>query len=83
MSNPLISVVIGTYNQKDVLKQVLDGFQAQSLDSELFEVVVVDSSSDDGTGQMMSEYPAKFGFNPIVQANEGKAAARNRGEASA
>ena len=50
-----ISVVIGSFNQKNRLKRVMDGYMGQET-SISFEVVVVDSMSTDGTAEMMSEF---------------------------
>jgi len=78
MEQPVISVILGSYNQKATLKRVLQGYNTQTF-SELFEVIVVDSSSTDGTKEMLDTFPAKFNLVGIIQKNEGKAAARNRG----
>jgi GT2 family glycosyltransferase len=75
---PVVSVVIGTYNQRDVLQRVLTAYNTQSA-AIPFEVIVVDSSSTDGTLDMLGDFHAKFTLRHIVQANAGKAAARNRG----
>jgi len=50
-----ISVVIGTYNQKDVLHKTLESLFHQTLSPELYEIQLVDSSSNDGTQQMVAE----------------------------
>ena len=74
-----ISVVIGTYNFKDKLKLVLNSLIEQSFNHELFEVIIVDSESDDGTDKWLSSAKFPFVLKYIRQKNEGKAAARNRG----
>jgi len=80
-----ISVVIGTYNLKDKLKLVLDSLNDQSLQPDLYEVLVVDSESDDGTDKFIATAKYKYSLKYFRQKNEGKASARNRGikEASA
>ena len=78
MSGPVISVVMGSFNQQPILKKVLDGYNEQQT-SLPFEVIVVDSSSTDGTSALFESFQANFQFTPIVQENKGKAAARNRG----
>ena len=75
----VISVVIGTYNLKDKLKLVLNSLSEQSLNPELFEVIVVDSESDDGTEKWLNLAKFPFELRYIRQKNEGKASARNRG----
>ena len=79
MSQYKVSVVIGTYNQCEKLEKVLDGFNEQTLPFSDFEVLVVDSTSDDGTHDMFDRFEAKFNFRPIIQKNAGKTGARNRG----
>lgn len=74
-----ITVVIGTYNLKDKLKLVLDSLSEQSLSHDLFEVIVVDSESDDGTEKWLKSAKFTYAFKYIRQKNEGKASARNRG----
>jgi len=78
MDKPIISVILGSYNQKSILKRVLDSYQRQSLNHP-FELIVVDSTSDDGSQELLSRYAAKYILRPIIQENKGKAAARNRG----
>ena len=77
MTQPELSIVIGSYNQRDVLKRVSESFNEQRT-VRSFELIVVDSSSTDGTGEMMASFQANYQFKPIIQANNGKAGARNR-----
>jgi glycosyltransferase involved in cell wall biosynthesis len=74
-----ISVIIGTYNQKDKLKLVLESFNQQSIPFSDYEVIVVDSSSSDGTEAMVEALHLRYSLNYICQKNQGKSAARNRG----
>lgn len=85
MSLPKISVVIGTFNQKPILERVLTSFLDQTLPKSEFEIVIVDSTSSDGTPEMVASFADRLNVRVIVQPNTGKAAARNRGarEASA
>lgn len=73
---PRISVIIGTYNQKEALAKVLSGFNLQTcLD---FEVIVVDSSSTDGTQELLATWKPAYSFTYQIQPNQGKTGARNR-----
>jgi glycosyltransferase involved in cell wall biosynthesis len=72
-----ISVVIGTYNQKTVLSHVLDSFSKQTFPSDKMEVLVVDSSSDDGTEELCTNSKFPFIFNYYRKENTGKVPARN------
>ncbi|MFA4967324.1 MAG: glycosyltransferase [Candidatus Margulisiibacteriota bacterium] len=79
-----ISVVIGTYNQKDKLRAVLDSLFRQTIAPDLYEIIVVDSSSTDGTEQMVQSLPPSpsvFKYSRIE--NKGKPYARNKGIDSA
>lgn len=70
-----ISVVIPTFNRKDLLKRALESILAQK--DIVFEVVIMDDGSRDGTGDMIrKEFPQ---INYFWQENQGPAAARNRG----
>ncbi|OGC03833.1 hypothetical protein A2276_08280 [candidate division WOR-1 bacterium RIFOXYA12_FULL_43_27] len=73
-----LSVVIGTFNQKDSLKLVLESFTKQTYKD--FEIIVVDSSSTDGTEEIVrTEQCSVPTLQYIRQENNGKTAARNRG----
>ncbi|HVN67911.1 MAG TPA: glycosyltransferase [Candidatus Sulfotelmatobacter sp.] len=74
-----LSVVIGTYNQKNVLKKALESLFHQTLSPELYEIQLVDSSSNDGTEKMVEELQPTCRFNYQRVANKGKTAARNLG----
>jgi glycosyltransferase involved in cell wall biosynthesis len=74
-----ISVVIGTYNQKHVLKKTLESLFHQTLSPELYEIELIDSSSNDGTEQMVAELKPTCRFNYQRVENKGKAYARNCG----
>lgn len=74
-----LSVIIGTYNQKDVLKETLTSLFHQSLSPELYEIQLIDSSSFDGTEKMVEELKPTCRFNYQHVENHGKTAARNLG----
>lgn len=54
--NPLISVVICTYNRADRLIFALEGLCCQSLPIQCFEILVVDNASTDNTQQICTRY---------------------------
>lgn len=74
-----ISIIIGTHNQKHVLKKTLESLFHQTLSSELYEIQLVDSSSIDGTDKMAEELKPTCRFDYLRVENKGKAAARNIG----
>ena len=56
---PKLTVVIPSFNRVNRLKKTLESLVDQSLDKELFEIVIVDDGSDDGTAQMVAEFSQK------------------------
>jgi len=74
-----ISVVIGTYNQKEILSKVLDSFASQTYPPEKMEIVLIDSSSTDGTEEMCLKACYPFLFTYFRKENTGKVSARNVG----
>ncbi len=72
--NPIVSVIIPTYNRRFFLKEAVESVLQQ--DYTLYELIVVDDGSTDGTQAAISEYPS---VTCVRQKNSGPAAARNRG----
>lgn len=82
-TTPLCSVVIPTYNRK---AYVLDAAQAvlaqENIASHLYELIVVDDGSSDGTKEAIEELQAlhpERAITYIYQENKGAARARNAG----
>jgi len=59
MAEPKVSILCLAYNQKDYIRQALDGFISQKTDFE-FEVLINDDASNDGTAQIIKEYSIKY-----------------------
>jgi GT2 family glycosyltransferase len=76
---PRVSVILPTYNRLPRLKRVLAGLAAQSYPVDEFEVVVVSDGSEDGTAEFLAGAKYPFALAPVLQANQGVAAARNHG----
>jgi glycosyltransferase involved in cell wall biosynthesis len=76
------SVVIPSYQRRDVLSEVLAALDAQRV-APPFEIVVVDDGSRDGTAEWLREMRTDRPFRLLEQPNRGPAAARNRGVAAA
>ncbi|MGC1225740.1 MAG: glycosyltransferase [Candidatus Sulfotelmatobacter sp.] len=76
-----LSVVIPTYNRKDILVKALDGYLAQSAPHLIQELLVVDDGSTDDTESAVLEYAhrAPFQVRYLKQSKKGQAAARNYG----
>jgi GT2 family glycosyltransferase len=78
-SEPLVSVVIPTYNRVERLGRVLGALAGQSLPPDQFEVVVVSDGSTDGTDEYLNSRRAPLATVAVFQPNAGPAAARNHG----
>lgn len=76
-----LSVVIPTYNRKEILLECLRALDSQTLLKDRYEVLVVDNGSTDGTQQMLqaglNRYQMNISF--LNQPKRGPAAARNLG----
>jgi GT2 family glycosyltransferase len=73
--NPIVSVIIPTYNRAWILREAIDSVLTQEFED--FELIVVDDGSTDNTREILETY----GHDIIVlrQSNKGVSAARNRG----
>jgi len=87
MSHPTITVIVPTYNRKEMLKTSLDSLLAQETNGQFtYEIAVVDDLSDDGTKEFILEmenmtsgkirYVKGRGAGYTVALNTGYAAAK-------
>jgi len=77
---PRISVLVCSYNRVRLLRECLASLEKQSADRNLFEVVIVDNNSNDGTSDLAAEFVARNShFRALVESNQGISFARNRG----
>ena len=72
---PLVSVIIPTYNRREMVREAVDSVLAQTYRN--FELTIVDDGSDDGTPEVLAKYGEAL--QVCTQPNLGVAAARNRG----
>jgi glycosyltransferase involved in cell wall biosynthesis len=72
---PMVSVVIPTYNRRSTLCEAIESVLCQSYRD--FELIVVDDGSEDGTAERLKEYES--GVRLFSQPRRGVAAARNAG----
>jgi GT2 family glycosyltransferase/peptidoglycan/xylan/chitin deacetylase (PgdA/CDA1 family) len=75
----MITVVIATFNRRELLRQLLDSLFVQDLGPAQIEIVVVVDGSTDGTLEMLEGLEAPCTLKVFAQDNAGQAAARNRG----
>ena len=74
--DPLVSVIIPTYNRETLIRKAIDSVLAQTYRQ--WEIVVVDDGSEDNTKDVVLSYKNENIFY-IYQENRGIAAARNTG----
>lgn len=79
ISSPHVSVVIPTYNSAKFLTQALNSVLNQTYTN--YEVIVIDDGSTDKTREALKPYLSQIKY--IYQDNQGVAAARNKGIATA
>src|SRR5215212_11526906 len=73
--NPLVSVVIPTYNRRRLVVEAVESALAQTYRP--LEILVVDDGSTDGTEAELHRFGSAVRY--LKQPNQGAAAARNRG----
>jgi glycosyltransferase involved in cell wall biosynthesis len=80
--DPLVSVVVSTYNRPARLSRLLGSLRGQSLAPEAFEVIVVDNGSDPATAELLAAEVARPGLELRLVRHEqtlGPAGGRNSG----
>src|ERR1700687_2504675 len=73
---PLFSIVMATYQRRNVLALTLPTVLGQDFPVDQFEVVVVVDGSIDGTIEMLAQLKATYPLHVVAQPNRGPAAAR-------
>ncbi len=81
MENLPVTVIIPTYNRKDILRRCLNAFAHQSYPAEKYEIIVIDDGSTDGTEDLVKSFLNNYicPLRYLKQENKGPAAARNLG----
>ncbi len=75
MKQPLVSVILPTYNRAWTLKTAIDSVLFQNYPN--IELIVIDDGSRDNTKELLNGY--KNQIKVLTQENAGVSAARNRG----
>ena len=73
--NPLVSIVIPSYNHAAYLKLAVDSILAQDYPN--IELIVIDDGSTDGSADILRSYGERFRWE--LQPNQGQVATLNRG----
>ena len=74
-----ISVVIPTYQRRAAIARALRALACQTLPAVRYEVIVSIDGSDDGTREMVAEFPAPYSLRAVWRPNHGRAGACNAG----
>lgn len=81
-NQPIISVVICSYNRADYIINAIDSLYQQTLPKKHFEVFVVDNNSIDNTGDLVQAYirdHEDFNIAYLTESAQGASFARNTG----
>lgn len=80
IDKPIASILLPTYNRLETLKLVLFSLENQTVSGDLFEIIVTDDYSNDGTREFLNSYRRKnnklFKYT-LSEKNSGPAHARN------
>ena len=79
VKKPFVSVVIPTYNRKQLLARCLKSVFSQSYSYDRYEVVIADDGSTDGTGDFVKTLKPKCKLVYAWQENKGRGPVRNFG----
>ena len=76
-----ISVIIPTFNRKEILKIALLALNKQDFPLSDFEVIIIDDGSTDETNKLVEKMLPFLGYKTVLlkQSNRGPAKARNQG----
>ncbi len=78
--NIVLSIIVCTFNRQDLLPLCLRSLAEQTLDKSLYEVIVVNNNSTDGTQEIAKSFAAQYGnFRVVVERKQGLSHARNCG----
>lgn len=75
-SNPLVSVIIPTFNDSERLWHCLNSLENQSYPKPLYEVIVVDNNSEENIGSIVNQFDQA---RITTESRQGSYAARNKG----
>ena len=75
-----VSVIVVCYNERDNIDQCINSLIRQDYPPSLYEVILVDNGSDDGTQKIIQDYVHQHQrMRLIVNPNRGIAGSRNLG----
>jgi glycosyltransferase involved in cell wall biosynthesis len=71
-----VSIVIASYNRREMLRRCLESLSVQTQDPATFEVVVADDGSADGSAEMAEQMSTPFALRVLRLENGGQSAAQ-------
>jgi glycosyltransferase involved in cell wall biosynthesis len=81
---PFVSVIIPTYNRRELLKQTVDSFLAQTYPTDKWEMILVDNASIDDTRSVIDEIASRERHvRALSEGRRGAHHARNTGALAA
>ncbi len=79
LMSPHLSVIIPTYQRRFLVERALQALAQQTMPPTNYEVIVSIDGSEDGTREMITQFPAPYRLHGLWQPNRGRAAACNAG----
>jgi glycosyltransferase involved in cell wall biosynthesis len=76
---PVIDVLICSYNEAEQIPALLDSLVQQSIDPDRFTVIFVDNRSTDNTKEIVEQYRDRLKIQYILEEHPGKSFALNTG----
>ncbi|WP_408047619.1 glycosyltransferase family 2 protein [Tenacibaculum crassostreae] len=75
-----MSIIIPVYNVSDFLEECIESIITQDVDSEVYEIVLVNDGSTDNSEEVCRKLSDKcYNIKFITQKNQGQSSARNKG----
>lgn len=76
----ILSIIIPAYNTADYIKSCIESCEIQDIDSNEYEIIIVNDGSTDNTLSILNELQSKYSnINILSQENQGQSVARNKG----
>jgi len=77
LSNPLVSIVVASYNHSAYIEKTIKSLASQDYSS--IELIVIDDGSTDGSGELLEVLQNKYKFKLIRRSNGGLVSVVNLG----
>jgi glycosyltransferase involved in cell wall biosynthesis len=76
-----LSIIIPTFNRRDLLLKALAGYDRQTAHGDILEILVIDDGSTDATPAAVAKYAetSRLAVRCLVNPKKGQASARNQG----